>query len=69
VLYLQLIILLVGGDAPVDSDTLLVIDFVNLNIKPAQSFGYAHRVRIYVYVFIEMSAHSVFVEIVTKSET
>jgi hypothetical protein len=52
------IILLAGGDAAVDSDTLLVIDFVNLNIKPAQSFGYAHRDRIYVHVFIEMSAHT-----------
>jgi hypothetical protein len=33
----------VGGDVPVDSETLLVIDFMNLKIKPAQSFECAHR--------------------------
>jgi hypothetical protein len=46
VLHLRLIILLVGGDVPVDSDTLLVTDFVNLKIKPAQSFRGAHRGRV-----------------------
>jgi hypothetical protein len=40
----------VGGDVPVDSDALLVIDFVNLKIKPAQYFGGAHRDRVYVRV-------------------
>jgi hypothetical protein len=33
----------VGGDVPIDSEALLVTDFVNLKIKPAQSFGGAHR--------------------------
>jgi hypothetical protein len=40
----------VGGDVPVDSDALLVIDFVNLKIKPAQYFGGAHRDRVCVRV-------------------
>jgi hypothetical protein len=43
-LHLLLIILSVGGDVPVDSESLLVTDFVNLKIKPAQFFGGAHRV-------------------------
>jgi hypothetical protein len=34
VLHLQLIILSVGGDVPIDSETLLVTDFMNLKIKP-----------------------------------
>jgi hypothetical protein len=42
-LYLCLIILSVGGDVPVDSDALLVTDFVNLKIKPTQSFEVAHK--------------------------
>jgi hypothetical protein len=33
-LYLRLIILSVGGDVPVDNETLLVTDFVNIKIKP-----------------------------------
>jgi hypothetical protein len=45
----------VEGDVPVDSETFLVADFVNLKIKLAQSFEYAHRDRMYVYVFIECS--------------
>jgi hypothetical protein len=32
----------VGGDISVNSETLLVTDFVNLKIKPAQLFGGAH---------------------------
>jgi hypothetical protein len=49
---------LVGGDVLVDSDMLLVTDFVNLKIKPAQSFGCAHRDMIYMCVFIGVSAHT-----------
>jgi hypothetical protein len=56
-LYLRLIILLVRGDVPVDSETLLVIDFVNLKIKPAQSFIVAHRGRVCVHIFIEVSVY------------
>jgi hypothetical protein len=58
VLHLQLIILSVGGDVPVDSKTLLVIDFVNLRIKSAQSFRCAYRGRGCVRVFIGVSAHT-----------
>jgi hypothetical protein len=47
----------VGGGVPVDNETLLVADFVNLNIKPAQSFGGAHKGRVYVRVFIGVNAH------------
>jgi hypothetical protein len=43
VLHLRLIILSVGEDVPVDSETLLVTDFMNLKIKLAQSFKSAHR--------------------------
>jgi hypothetical protein len=34
----------VGDDVSVDSKTLLVTDFVNLKINPAQSFRCAYRV-------------------------
>jgi hypothetical protein len=46
-----------GDDVSVDNDTLLVTDFVNLKIKSAQSFGYAHRDRLCVCVFIGVSAY------------
>jgi hypothetical protein len=52
VLYLRLIFLSVKGDVPVNSDALLMTDFVNLKIKPTQSFGCANRSRICVRVFI-----------------
>jgi hypothetical protein len=48
-LYLQLIILSVGDDVP---ETLLVTDFVNIKIKPIQSFEGAHRDRICTHIFI-----------------
>jgi hypothetical protein len=48
----------VGGDVPVDSETILVTNFMNLKIKPAQSFGGAHRGRVCVRVFIGVSAHT-----------
>jgi hypothetical protein len=57
VLYLRLIILSVGDDVPIDSDALLVTDFMDLKIKSAQSFEIAYRDRVYVRVFIEVSAH------------
>jgi hypothetical protein len=41
-----------------DSETLLVTDFMNLKIKLAQSFGCTHRGRVYVRVFIEVSART-----------
>jgi hypothetical protein len=55
---LGLIILLVRDDIPVDSDALLVIDFMNLKIKSAQSFGGAHNDRVCVRVFIWVSART-----------
>jgi hypothetical protein len=58
VLHLRLIILSVGGDVPIDSETLLVTDFVNLKIKPAQSFGSDHKGRVCVRVFIGVSART-----------
>jgi hypothetical protein len=58
VLYLRLIILSVRGDVPINSDALLVADFMNLKIKPDQSFGSAHRARVCVRVFIGVSAHT-----------
>jgi hypothetical protein len=47
----------VRGDIPIDSEALLVTDFVNLKIKPAQSFRDAHRGRMYVCMFVELSVH------------
>jgi hypothetical protein len=49
---------LVGCDVPIDSETLLVTDFVNLKIKPVQSFGCAHRIRVCVHAFIGMGDHT-----------
>jgi hypothetical protein len=48
----------VGDDVPVDSETLLVTDFVNLKIKPTQSFRGAHTSRMCIHVFIEVSART-----------
>jgi hypothetical protein len=58
VLHLRLIILSVGGDVPIDSEALLVTDFVNFKIKPTQSFEGAHRGRVCVRVFIGVSART-----------
>jgi hypothetical protein len=58
VLYLRLIILLVEGDVPVDSEMLLVIDFVNIKIKPTQSFRCAHRGRVCMHIFIGVSVYA-----------
>jgi hypothetical protein len=48
----------VRGDISVDNETLLMMDFVNLKIKLAQSFRCAHKDKIYIHVFIGMSAHT-----------
>jgi hypothetical protein len=48
----------VKGDVLIDSETLLVTDFVNFKIKPAQPFRYAHKDRMCVYAFIRLSAHT-----------
>jgi hypothetical protein len=43
----------VRDDVPIDSDVLLVTDFVNLKIKPTQSFRNTHRNMMCVHVLIE----------------
>jgi hypothetical protein len=48
----QLIILSVRSNVSVDSEILLLTDFINLKIKSSQSFKVAHRNKIYIYVFI-----------------
>jgi hypothetical protein len=48
----------VGDDVPVDSETFLVTDFVNLKIKPAQSFKSDHKGKVCVYMFIAVSTHT-----------
>jgi hypothetical protein len=42
----------------VDSNAILVTDFVNLKIKPAQFFRGAHKGRVCVRIFIGVSAHT-----------
>jgi hypothetical protein len=49
---------LVRDDVPVDNETLLVTDFVNLKIKSAQSFRGANKGRVCVRVFIRVSART-----------
>jgi hypothetical protein len=48
----------VGGDVPVDNETLLVTDFMNLKIKPTQFFRCAHKGKMYEHVFIWLSART-----------
>jgi hypothetical protein len=47
----------VRGDVSVDSETLLMTDFVNLKIKLTQSFRDAYTSRMYIHVFIWLSDH------------
>jgi hypothetical protein len=48
----------VGGDILIDSETLLLTDFMNLKIKPTQSFKDAHRDNMCMRVFICVSGHT-----------
>jgi hypothetical protein len=48
----------VGGDILIDSETLLLTDFMNLKIKPTQSFKGAHRDNMCICVFICVSGHT-----------
>jgi hypothetical protein len=48
----------VEGDVLIDSETLLVTNFVNLKIKLAQSFRDAYMDRVYIHIFIEVSART-----------
>jgi hypothetical protein len=45
-------------DVSIDSKILLVTDFMNLKIKPTQSFGCAYKDRMRVHIFIWMSEHT-----------
>jgi hypothetical protein len=47
-----------GRRPPVDSEMLLVTDFVNLKIKSAQSFRCDLKGRVFVRVFIRVSTHT-----------
>jgi hypothetical protein len=47
----------VGCDVSVDSETLLMTNFINLKIKPTQSFESAHSDRLYMRVFIGINIH------------
>jgi hypothetical protein len=47
-----------GDDVSVYNDALLVTNFVNLKIKTVQSFGYAHKGKVCVRVFIGVSART-----------
>jgi hypothetical protein len=64
VFHLQLIILSVEDDVSIDSETLLVTDFVNLKIKSLslsnvlKPFGYAHRDIVYMRVFTGVGART-----------
>jgi hypothetical protein len=40
------------GDVPINSETLLVIDFMNLKIKSVQSFRCALMGMLYIHIFI-----------------
>jgi hypothetical protein len=48
----------VGCAVSIDSETLLITDFVNLKIQSVQSFRGAHKDRVHIHIFIEMSAHT-----------
>jgi hypothetical protein len=58
VLHLWLIILSVEDDVLIDSEAFLVTDFMNLKIKPAQSFEDAHKDMVCMHVFIGMNTHA-----------
>jgi hypothetical protein len=47
----------VKDDVSINSETLLVTDFINFKIKPAQSFRGAHRDKVCIHVFIRVNAH------------
>jgi hypothetical protein len=54
-------------DVPVNSDTLLMIDFVNLKIKLTQSFRCAYRGRMCVRVFIRISDRMCICTVILKN--
>jgi hypothetical protein len=48
----------VEGDISIDNDTLLVTDFMKLKIMSIQFFIGVHKDRVYIYVFIDVSAYT-----------
>jgi hypothetical protein len=50
----------VGYDVSVDNKTFLITEFVNLKIKLTQFFRCVHKNRVYVCVFIRVSAIRVY---------
>jgi hypothetical protein len=44
-------------DVSIDSKILLVTDFMNLKIKPTQSFRYAYKDRMRVHIFIRIHTY------------
>jgi hypothetical protein len=57
-LHLRLIIFLMGDDVPVNNETLLLIEFVNLKIKSTQSFECVHKNRVCTRMFIGVSTRT-----------
>jgi hypothetical protein len=53
-----------GDDVSIDSETLLMIDFVNRKIKLAQSFRVTYTGSVCVHVLIVVSACSICVYII-----
>jgi hypothetical protein len=49
-LHLRLIILSLGGDVPIDNESFLMTDFVNVNIKLTQSLKNAHTDKVCIRV-------------------
>jgi hypothetical protein len=62
-LHLRLIILSVLNDVSINNEMLLVIDFMNLKIKPTQLFECAHRGKVYICVFIESEYSYIYMSI------
>jgi hypothetical protein len=55
----------------VDSETFLIIDFVNLKINPTQSFRCAHMGKTCIHIFIKISIHiyiNIYIYIVFKKK-
>jgi hypothetical protein len=44
-------------DVPIDNETFLVNDFVNLKIKSVQYFKYAYRDKVYICVYMSECAY------------
>jgi hypothetical protein len=60
----------VEDDVLIDSETLLLTDFMNFKIKSAQSFRDDHRSRMCVHVFIEVYVNTyVYTVFLTKYQS